>query len=325
MDSSPSMAHDIELPEIERTGHNDGDGGPDQLDLLSSSSSSDSITPVVRTVPSKSNGVDDTAVQPDDTRPEIGPTSSETSQPTWREPPPSLPAQEQPLSGPGPLVSPGFPDALEPESQSQGGNRSRDEVEAEVHSPGHTESRTPPATIANRPPSPHVELPDAGAQRQDAVQHVEKHTIRPWIFPSLTLLALVVTVVYSWAMSMTSGALTRFVPGGEATSLLVLIIATELVCILLAELCSTTLSIIGWSTARSLTSFLAINPSTSFEGFWTLIRWKTEDGYGHRGWIVFRFHIRESPLMARLLLFAAVPASQIVVTSIFPLSMQLIF
>ena len=75
--------------------------------------------------------------------------------------------------------------------------------------------------------------------------------LQTWLFALFTGAWLFMTIVYAWAVSMTTGPLTKLVPPSETTSLNVLRVGSEIAGILLASLASSALSVGLWASASS--------------------------------------------------------------------------
>ena len=127
----------------------------------------------------------------------------------------------------------------------------------------------------------------------------ERSESGPRILGPVTVFLNFLTAIYAFALSTTTGPLAKMVPLDESNSLVILIILSQISGILLTEFCNSIFEMIGWSAVVSrgiaLPSFLASSPSTSFEGLFGLLGWKTT---GHRRpewhhlWILQRFILR---------------------------------
>jgi hypothetical protein len=114
----------------------------------------------------------------------------------------------------------------------------------------------------------------------------------------LTLATLVFTIFYVIGLTITSGPLREnLIPNSESRPIGLLTILTEITGILLGILCLSTFDVIAWASARSKTgiamsSFLAISPTTGFEGLARLFGWPSKSdnngGDDHRKWVMTR-------------------------------------
>ena len=101
-----------------------------------------------------------------------------------------------------------------------------------------------------------------------------------WLLAFVTAGVLTFTIVYAWALSMTTGPLTKLVYPSTTGSLTVLRATSEITGILLGMLCVATLQIVFWAAASSddgisLSSLLGISPSTGVTGLLYLLSWKS--------------------------------------------------
>jgi len=121
-----------------------------------------------------------------------------------------------------------------------------------------------------------------------------------WVLALVTGLVLAFTIVYAWAVSTTSGPLTKLVYASVTSSLTILRVTTEVTGIFLALLCVSTLHLVLWAVAASdkgisLSSFLGISPSTGLRGLFALFFWKTKPDQDsrkldhHRLWVLNRY------------------------------------
>jgi hypothetical protein len=113
-----------------------------------------------------------------------------------------------------------------------------------------------------------------------------------WVLALIAGVWLAATIVYSWAVSVTTGPLTKLVPHNISQSLTVLRVASEVTGLLLSALCASTLEVIVWAVASSkrgitMPSFLGISSSTGIFGLQYLLKWKTNprDNDHHRIWV----------------------------------------
>jgi hypothetical protein len=103
-----------------------------------------------------------------------------------------------------------------------------------------------------------------------------------WVVLFVTFSSFVVTSVYVFALTSVDNRLERWVHLGVSSDLVILIITTEVVGILLIELCSSTLQTIGWWCATSsppremsVASLLGISPTTTLTGLFRLFVWSS--------------------------------------------------
>lgn len=156
-----------------------------------------------------------------------------------------------------------------------------------------------PDTSTMPPPEPATQ-PSAGRPATNVVQsEVQQPAMSrrktdwgPFIYAYLALSFVISSVVYSWAMVVTTGPLASIVPASESHSLAILVILSTFAGILLTELCSVTFEIIGWARVQSakgisLPSFLGISPTTGFEGLIRLLIWRSGN-INHQLWVLIR-------------------------------------
>jgi hypothetical protein len=203
-------------------------------------------------------------------------------------------------------------------SQSQSEKTNLGESE-EVTSEPSSQSKPPPAAPASPHSQPSVTIPAASTPVSGSAVNGELHPnpaasvahppasshhgsqqsklnidVDWWFVLFLNVACLVVTSVYVFAMTTTDNqALNRWVPLGVSSSLVILIITTEVVGILLIELCSSTLQTIGWwcatsSRPMSVASFLGISPTTSFPGLFRLSVWSVSRRWAVWLWLGLR-------------------------------------
>ena len=115
-----------------------------------------------------------------------------------------------------------------------------------------------------------------------------------WGVALVTGAALVSTIIYAWAVALSSGPnrLSPLIPGSESTTLRILNALAQTSAVLLTTLCASTLEVILWATASSpagitMPSLLSISPSTGIMGLFKLLFWKGKDL--HLLWVVKRF------------------------------------
>lgn len=110
-----------------------------------------------------------------------------------------------------------------------------------------------------------------------------------------TGLLLGITIVYAWALTETSGPLTKLIPHSLSLSLNVLRVTSEVTGMILAGLCATTLQATAWTFASArngtaMSSFLGISPSTGIVGLAFLFIWKRcPGGDYHHLWVAKRY------------------------------------
>jgi len=119
-----------------------------------------------------------------------------------------------------------------------------------------------------------------------------------WTLALVTGLSLTLTIVYAWAVSVTSGPLTNLVPPSPSKSLNILRISSDVVGALLTALCTSTLEVMVWAAASSdkgitMSSFLGMSSSTGVLGLAYLLGWKgdSEARCHHRIWVGTRYHL----------------------------------
>ena len=159
------------------------------------------------------------------------------------------------------------------------------------------EDSQPPAqsssssSVGNRDDEHDVEHNDR-PQPPQLPQPPHKADRGPYMYAFFALSFVVSSVIYSWAMSLTSGILANMVPASESRSVAILIILTTLAGMLLTELCAVTLEVISWTRVQSsrgisIASFLSISPTTPLEGLFRLLGWRTGRA-NHCLWVVIR-------------------------------------
>jgi hypothetical protein len=144
--------------------------------------------------------------------------------------------------------------------------------------------------VSNSPPPSEPPHPLRLAPRQLPSQF--RLNFWTWVLALIAGIWLAATLVYAWAVSVTTGPLTKLVPHSVSRSLTVLRVASEVAGFLLAALCASTLEVIVWAVASSkrgitMSSFLGISSSTGIFGLPYLLKWKTNprDRDYHRIWV----------------------------------------
>jgi hypothetical protein len=150
-----------------------------------------------------------------------------------------------------------------------------------------------------------------------------KQSRMTWTLACLTGVFLVVSIVYSCAVSFKSGSLLRLVPNRISASLLVLRFLTEATGFLLLALLASVLEIGMWAIAMSsegttVGTLLGLSPATASSGLLLLLGWKKLPGGGdyHRICAVLRSHTSNwTALIARLLAIFLIPVMNVIITS----------
>jgi hypothetical protein len=120
--------------------------------------------------------------------------------------------------------------------------------------------------------------------------------INAWILCSVGGFWLLLTSLYAWGLTTTSGPLSSFIPTKSSHAILVLQILSGGATLLMAQLINMTLEAIVWATASStngvpISSFFAISSCTGIAGLLELLRWK-KNSVGkdhHHLWVMNRY------------------------------------